>query len=251
MKAFPKDVEIKTMKKRHVGIENELQVRGDIQPIAQACSRRGLLRSVGWDGGGREFRTVPIATHTLKQVRGYKYVKEYYTELNKSTAVIDSGGTHIHISILSTDHANLELNVTAAAIAFHRQLQKISGRRSYWAPKPSWATIDRVRKEIEGRKYGERAYQMKGYMLNPTYHQTFEFRGPKGSNDSEEILAWIEFLDNIVKVCNRESIEGVQFKRLLKGDRISTYVEGLKGWRKLTKKELEQKFDGSNLRSKK
>lgn len=254
MKAFPKDITVQTLKKRHIGVENELHVRGSIEEIEPKISKRGLLQSIGYDGGGREFRTNPIAVHTLKQVRGYKYVKEYYTELNKSTAVINSGGTHIHISILNTDHANLEANVVALAIAFHNQLQKISGRKTMWATRRRETTMQQVRDEVANYKQraGGRAISMGKYMLCPTYHQTFEFRGPQGSNDCDEILAWIEFLDNIVKVCNRKSIEGVQFKQLLKGDHISAYVKSFgeeRGdrWRKLTTKELDKKFNGARL----
>lgn len=261
MKAFPRDVEVKTMKVRHIGVESELGIKGkgrysdhrDIGDIEAECKKRGLLQNVGFDGGGREFRTNPISVRSLNQVRGHKYLVEYYDVLKNNTKVLESGGTHLHISILNKDHENLESNATAMAIAFYKQFQKISGRRSGWAGryKSSMAlnTLDKVRKDLESvkRNDGSRAYSVKGYMLNPTYHQTFEFRGPKGSNDCKEILAWVEFLNNITKICNRKSVEGVEFKELLKGKRIEAYVRSLKGWRKLTKKELEHKFDGDNL----
>jgi hypothetical protein len=249
MKAFPKDITVETMVTRHIGVESELGVKGDHGAVIKACSKRGLLQSCGYDGGGREFRTNPISARSLKQVRGFKYLTEYYGILADNTTVLTSGGTHIHISILNSDHANLEGNVVAMAIAFHEQLQKISGRRNSWASRRMETTLQQVRNEVglNKRRANGRAFRMGKYMLCPTYHQTFEFRGPKGSNDSEEILAWVEFLDNIVKACNRKSIEGVQFKQLLKGERISKYVDSLEGWRKLAKNQLEHKFDGSNL----
>lgn len=251
MKAFPKDVEVKTMTIRHIGVENELGVLGEITAVSKGCNKRGLLQSIGYDGGGREFRTNPISVRSLNQVRGCKYLTEYYGVLKANTEVLGSGGTHIHISILNSDHENMESNATAMAVAFFKQFQKISGRRTIWARQGHYNTIDEVRKNLKYRKQSERVYSMKGSMLNPTWHQTLEFRGGQGSNDSEEILAWVEFLNNITKVCNRKSIEGVQFKQLLKGKRIEAYVESLKGfrnWRKLTKRELDQKFNGSKLR---
>jgi hypothetical protein len=252
MKAFPKDVTVKTMTTRHIGVESELGIRGgsrynDIRHIEKECRKRGLLQSVGYDGGGREFRTNPIAVHTLKQVRGHRYLTEYYEELRKSTTVLTAGGTHIHISILNTDHKNMESNATAMAIAFYKQFQKIAGRESSWAYRLNKSTISEVRTYLADRRRGGRTYGAKGSMLTPTHHQTLEFRGGKGSNNCKEILAWIEFIDNVVKISNRESIEGVQFKRLLRTKRIAEYVDSLKGWRKLTKKELEQKFKGSKL----
>jgi hypothetical protein len=207
----------------------------------------GLLQSIGYDGGGREFRTNPISVRSLNQIRGHKYLTEYYGVLKKNTEVLDSGGTHIHISILNTDHENLESNAYAMAIAFYNQFQKIAGRKTHWAWRGDQRTLEQVKEWLDEHKRGDRTYSLKGTMLGPTYHQTFEFRGPKGSNDCQEILAWVEFLSNITKICNRKSVEGVAFRELLKGDRISAYANSLKGWRKLGKKELEQTFRGAKL----
>jgi hypothetical protein len=265
MKAFPKEVTVQTMKVRHIGVESELGVLesddcscccelccdcsgGIVEKLEGTLSKRGLLQSVGFDGGGREFRTNPISVRSLNQVRGFKYLVEYYGLLKDNTTVLTSGGTHIHISILNSDHENMESNATAMAIAFYKQFQKISGRKTGWANCRRERTIEEVRRELDRCNYKGRVYQMKGSMLNPTRHQTLEFRGPKGSNNSKEILAWVEFLNNVAKACNRKSVEGVQFKQLLKGERIEAYVRSLKGWRKLSKADLERKFNGSALK---
>lgn len=254
MKAFPRDVTVQTMTVRHIGVENELGIKNrdrdsDISEIEKGCSKRGLLQSVGFDGGGREFRTNPISIRSLNQVRGFNYLAEYYGILASNTEVLESGGTHIHISILNSDHENMESNATAMAITFHKQFQKIAGRKTHWAEQMREDTLGEVRNELAANRYpNSRQYSRWGYMLNPTGHQTLEFRGPVGSNNCQEIFAWIEFIDNVVKLCNRESVEGVAFKELLKGERISAYVNSLTGWRKFTKAELEQKFNGSKLR---
>jgi hypothetical protein len=248
LKAFPKDVTPQTMTTRHVGVENELRLICNEDTIRTEISKSGLLDSIGHDGGGREFRTTPISTRSLKQVRGFRHLSEYYDGINRHTEVLQTGGTHIHISILETDHPNMESNATAMAIAFHSQFQKISGRQSNWASRLQKQTIQQVRQMILERSVlGHRVYRMKGYMLNPTLHQTLEFRGPKGSNNKEEILAWIEFIENVVKVANRESIEGITFKRLLRTKRIAAYVDALPKTRKLTNAELNQKFNGAAL----
>lgn len=274
MKAFPQDITLESLTLRHIGVESELGIKGsnvrrDMAVVEQKLQKRGLLQSIGYDGGGREFRTHPISVKSLlKQVRGKKYLLEYYEVLRETTTVLESGGTHIHISILNSDHENMESNATAMAIAFYTQFQKIAGRKSSWAYKMECRTLEEVRERLNGRKGGyydcdcccadccdcdddsyekTRQYNLKGSMLNPTYHQTLEFRGGKGSNNCQEILAWVDFLNNVVKFSNRESIEGVQFKQLLKGKHIEAYAANLKGWRKLGKRQLEQKFNGSNL----
>ena len=82
MKAFPRDIEVRTMTVRHIGIENELAVEGkneyDIQDPNRGnlpeksmdkLSKHGIFQSIGHDGGGREFRTNPISLKAVYQVR--------------------------------------------------------------------------------------------------------------------------------------------------------------------------------------
>lgn len=251
MKAFPKDITVQTMKTRHIGVESELRVNDYSMEshIVDECKKYEIVQSIGYDGGGREFRTIPIDIRSLKQVRGYRCFTDFYGALEEHTNVIRSGGTHIHISILNDDHPNMEANATAMAIAFYRQFQKISGRDSGWAYRLNYNTLKEVINYVNSDRREGRVYGGRNSMLDPTYHQTLEFRGPKGSNDHEEILAWIEFIDNVVRVCNQESIENIPFKRLLRTKRIKAYVKSLEGWRRLTDKELNQKFKGDNLRS--
>lgn len=269
MKAFPRDITVEHMTERHIGIESELGVctgsgGSSYDNLPKAASelliRRGMLESIGDDGGGREFRTTPISLKSLRQVRGHKYLCEYYDILKANTRVQDSGGTHIHISILDKDHPNMESNATALGMAFYKQFQKIAGRQTHWARDFGvrnnlfGRNIEEVREYLKTRLYGrhypvskKRVYLLKGSILNPTRHKTLEFRGPMGSNDKEEVLAWIEFLANVVKVANRKSVDGVQFKDLLKGDHISAYAGSLMGWRELTKADLNRTFNGKKL----
>lgn len=252
MKAFPRDVEIKDMTVRHIGVESELHVESAFQEVSLELNtklcERGLLQNVGYDGGGREFRTNPISIKSLYQVRGKRYLMEYFNTLKQNTVPINSGGTHIHISILNKDHENMESNAVALGMAFFHQFQKIAGRETHWAGKfgsSELTTIERVREYINEARTSEneRVYYLRGSILNPTGHQTLEFRGPKGSNDAEEILAWVDFLEAVVKTANRKSVSGIKFSDLLKGERISAYVKKLDGHRKLTKDELSQKLN--------
>lgn len=260
MKAFPKDVTVRTMKVRHIGVENELGVegtnswgqinRGDIpSKVRKVMDAHGLLQSIGLDGGGREFRTNPISVKSLYQVKGHKYLREYYDTLKQHSRVIDTGGTHIHISILNSDHKNMESNATAVAIAFFPQFQKICGRRSSWAYRWSTTTLDSVRDGLATRRYNgnSRTYRRMGTMLNPTAYQTLELRGGVGTNDADTILAWIEFLQNVVKASNRETVHGLRFGDLLKGERIEKYVDSLPRSKRFTKKELNKTLDKDNL----
>jgi len=280
VKAFPRDIEVQTLNERHIGVESELKVTtGGMANNSDECDcdscaeerptqelpdeemkklqSKGLLQSVGWDGGGREFRTNPISIKSLlKQKRGQQYITMYYNVLMENTEVVETGGTHIHISILDKDHANMESNAYAMARVFYAQFQKIAGRQTHWARVPSgnWTTTEQCKQFCDSSKYSQRegweysrTYGLKGAILAPTRHKTLEFRGPKGSNNAEEVLAWIDFLNNVVNAANRKSIDGVVFGDLLKTERIAKYVKGLKGWRKLSKSDLKKTINANKL----
>lgn len=235
MKAFPRDIQIQTLKERHIGVESELGTEGSYREdlpsgLEEKLNKNGLLQSIGYDGGGREFRTNPISVKSLlKQVKGRRYFSGYYMELSHHTTVLSSGGTHVHISILDSDHENMEANAVALATAFYDQFQKIAGRKTSWAynlsRETNIRTFEDIKEYVNGSSRGDRTYYMKGSMLGPTKHKTLEFRGPKGSNNPEEILAWIDFVNTVVKVANRPSVNGVKFGDLIKGSYITEYVK--------------------------
>ena len=144
----------------------------------------------------------------------------------------------------------MEANATALAIAFYQQFQRIAGRNSVWAQIPLGASIKEVKEDLEKRhdragvyRRGNRAYSRSMRMLGPTLYQTLEFRGPKGSNDPDEILSWIDFMECVVKVANRKSIHGVKFSDLLKGERIAEYAKKCG----LTSAMLNATVDENNL----
>lgn len=252
MKAYPREADCG--KVRHFGFENELAIGAYSDAELSGEGRDAIydtriLESIGFDGGGREFRTIPIATRTLKQVRGCRYVRQYYAVLKKEARVHSSGGTHIHISILDTDHESMEANAIALATAFFPQFQKIAGRKSHWAERPPRSNITAIRTHIKecNRYYGARKVGRSYHILTATSHQTLEFRGPKGSNDADEMLAWAEFLENVVKVANRKSVHGVRFEQLLKGERIGEYARKLRGERRITKADLRTSLNEKQL----
>lgn len=256
MKAFPRDIEVSTLTERHIGIENELGVGdddgGDLPDDVIDELNDSLLEYMDYDGGGREFITIPISLKSINQVRGSNKLCDYYNVLRDNTHVIEGGGTHIHISILDSDHKNMERNAVAISIAFFSQFQKIAGRQSTWASSQGQRNLTSLQNFLERcriRYSGAtpRTYNRGYYMITPTGHKTLEFRGPTGSNDRVEILAWIEFLSNVVKAANRENIGKLEFRDLLKGDRISAYVKTLNGWRGITEADACKKFNGSRL----
>lgn len=245
MRAFPRDSDCK--KVRHIGIETEIDVIGTC-PKASDLDEEGLQRYRA--GQGVEFRTIPISVRSLHGVRGTKRVQEHFDLIKSFTRVAQWGGTHLHISILDKDHPNLEANVISLTAAFFKEFQKVAGRRTEWAKRPEVKSLNDAKAlvaimNIFGHR--ERRYSRRYLMITPSRYQTLEFRGPVGSNDSEEILAWADFLEKVIEVSNCDSVHGVQFKDLLVGDRISKYVSELIGWRVFTNRELNKKLNESKL----
>lgn len=244
---------------RAVGFENELQVNGlefsmswrkktKIKQLERLIARRDIFREMHTDGGGIEFTTKPIKANALYQKRTMKYMEEYYEHLKKATTPISTGGTHIHISVLETDHENTVLNAVIIAQEFFTQLQKISGRQVHWASRPpaeySREDMKRRLSDMSFKANGKKVYNRAYWMITPTNKGTLEFRGPMGSNKIDEILAWQELFANIVKEANRESVKGLQFAQLIRGERISKYINSIQDsdakWRKLSAEELLQ-----------
>lgn len=241
MKAYPRASDCK--KVRHIGIETEI----DITSTTEKRSSLDQTNLVRLEYPGMvEFRTIPISVNSFHNVRGSKRIREHFDIIKSATKIAKWGGTHLHISILDKDNPNMEANALALTIAFYRQFQKISGRASTWARKPGANTIGAA-KALVGDMRDEytrrRIYNRQFFMITPSGYQTLEFRGPKGSNDADEILAWAEFLENTVKVANQDSVNGVMFKDLLVGDRISAYCKKLK----LTAKELNKTLNEAKL----
>jgi len=256
VKAFPKDIEVPELKERHIGVESELGIKDSYYRklpwgLVTKLNKTGILyHQIGYDGGGREFRTVPISVKSLfNQAIGRKRLESYYTELSLHTEVLTTGGTHVHISILDSDHENLEANAISLATAFYEQFQKVSGRKSGWASQLNIRTLNEAKDFLSAHKsIGiKRVHYCRGSILAPTGHKTLEFRGPKGSNDGKEVLAWVDFVNCVVDVANRESVQGVRFGDLLNGKYISEYVKNLDGWRKLTAKDLNKKLNYAKL----
>ena len=264
MKAYPRDVEVRKMKSRHVGIENELYIKDSHaqqvdtgwgssnrdfnDEVKRKLEESKILRDMTYDGGGRELRTVPIKLVAFYQKRGSLYIRNYYSTLKESTKTIRSGGTHVHMSILKGDHPNTEANVLAISTAFHEQMQKVCGRKSSWATKLQARNMEYIKRWLEVGYRGRGRTYVRGYlMITPTALQTMEMRGGKGSNDVDEVLAWVEMLKNIVEASNTDSVNGVVFEDLIKGEFISKYVNKLGGWRKIGKKDLKSKVDINNL----
>lgn len=256
MRAYPKAIDVQTLTERHVGVESELGIRGrkredlppELEPTLEATR---LLQSIGYDGGGREFRTTPISVKSLlEQARGRKRFEDYYQELSRCTEVLSSGGTHVHISLLGSDHVNIEANAMALATGFFEQFQKVAGRQSPWANKLNATSWDEINKWLRKHRASPHLYRAKGSMFAPTGHKTLEFRGPKGSNSFTEVLAWIDFVNCVAEVANRKSVDGVQFRDLLGGSYIAEYVASLPADRVLSKLDLDKTLNVTNLQPK-
>ena len=210
---------LKIGQQRAIGVENELHTRLSHNSAKHERPSDSLFRMIAgkigrenhYDSGAIEFTTHPIRISYAKSKTGYKEVSQYFERLKSITEVSRTNGTHIHISILREDHPLLEVRVLVIATAFYRQLQKIAGRETHWAQRANlrevsidgaveWLGTDRFNRNVSYRGRS-------GTILGPSRYQTLEFRGPKGTNDYEEILAWTELLENIVRVSNRKVLK--------------------------------------------
>ena len=256
---YPK--RLKLGKQRAVGIENELFMRGGrnqhiTQRQKQSINKK-ILSHTKTDCGAIEFVTKPILLSSLKWGNGKNQLGNYYKTIQKIAKVSRLNGSHIHISLLDTDRKDIVARVLFLQSIFYKQLQKVAGRKTTWARSPGVMNMEIARKREEimclsampvydkkGVTRGGRRpnYMRSYYMITPTNKNTLEFRGPKGTVKTEEMLAWIELLHNIVKEANRPELFSLSFKDLLKGKNISQYVASLPKYRQLTEEQLNQKL---------
>lgn len=254
---YPK--RLKLGKQRAVGIENELFMRGGrnqyiTQGQKQSINKK-ILAHTKTDCGAIEFVTKPILLSSLKWGNGKNQLDNYYKTIQKIAKVSRLNGSHIHISLLDTDRKDIVARVLFLQSIFYEQLQKVAGRKTTWAKSPGAMNMEIARDREENMCLGRMSACGKGgvrrgrgtpsylrgyYMITPTNKNTLEFRGPKGTVKTEEMLAWIELLHNIVKEANRPELSSLSFKDLLKGKNISRYVAGLPKYRQLTEEQLNQ-----------
>ena len=254
---YPK--RLKLGKQRAVGIENELFMRGGrnqyiTQRQKQSINKKILLYTK-MDCGAIEFVTKPILLSSLKWGNGRNQLDNYYKTIQKIAKVSSRNGSHIHISLLDTDRKDIVARVLFLQSIFYEQLQKVAGREATWAQSPRTMNMKIAcereemmcigRAPVYNKKGVTRAgmrpkYTRSYYMITPTNKNTLEFRGPKGTVKTEEMLAWIELLHNIVKEANRPELFSLSFKDLLKGKNISQYVASLPKYRQLTEEQLNQ-----------
>lgn len=200
---------------------------------------------VGYDGGGKEFVTHPDSI-TLFKNGGSERFKKIVDMLKEYTEADTCSGTHINISKLESDHENTKSNLYWMSMVFGAQFQKIFGRRSHWAriplPVNHFSTLDNEAKVFRAPI---RRPSIKGMCLDPKgtiiveKEGRWEFRGPKATHDINEVLAWIEFCNNVLEACSQKSITNVKFEDLLRGNYIEAYAMRLRDERAITYSDRE------------
>ena len=184
---------------------------------------------VGFDGGGREIVTMPDSYNLYLQ-GGSKRLKELVDFLTKVGIPDRASGTHINISKLESDVNSTWRNLYWFTMCFGPQLQKIFGRITHWARTPlpqNYFTANGNSNEIlfeaPKKQPKQTGVYAKGTIIVDKGDR-YEFRGPKASNDIDEILAWVELCHNIVEVCARGYIQNVPFADVLNGKYIRKYL---------------------------
>ena len=254
-KVFPASLNLK--KQRAVAIENELysKDRRKWQPPSKNEYKKAagsIGREYHSDCGAIEYTTKPLRLSYIRSKRGQRQLLSYYEGLSGIAKVSNHNGTHVHISLMDHDHPDIEARAIVIATQFYTQLQKIAGRNSLqWARSPGKETVESAKKCLRGMKFrktneyetpSRQSYGRQYWILTPTSRQTLEFRGPKGTVDPMEILAWTDLLENIVRVCNRKRLRTLHIREILKGKYLEPYVEKLVQEETLTQEDLAAKI---------
>lgn len=227
-------VDYSKTRKRYFGLEQELGIKGNNSNTwgerenvyNKAKARKLDMYNVSVDCGCIEYVSNPVPLSSI--VKG-KRIPELQRFLGDMGLKPDSkGGTHLHISLKERDNKWTTNNALYLAAQFYEEFQAICGRKSNrWAQKPMSIGYQAKEKVNENIFNPAQAYSRYYWILTPTMHKTIEFRGPKGTRSINDIRAWAEFLDQIVRVSNQDSIEGVKFKDLIKGKHIEAKVDKL------------------------
>ena len=251
-------------KTRAIGIETEILIANtsnSLTPVVTAAVpakmkqqlKDTLFREYHGDSGAIEFTTMPIKLESLKQGPGKKKLQNYFQVLQNFTRVSDNNGTHIHMSILDNDHTELESNVMCIIQAFSTQIHRLLGREASWARAPGVANKTEAKRVLSNTAMRPRKdqlrtlYRRQYFLITPTTKQTLEMRGPRGSNNYHEVMAWTEFLENVINAANKESVQGLEFKSLLEGPNLKAYVKTLYGARAISRAQMNFKLNEENL----
>lgn len=195
------------------------------------------IPGIGIDGSGYEFVTEP-ESFTLYEQGGSDRFKTFVKFLKENGEPRTPDGTHIHIGKLSTDNDLHFKHLKWLTANYSLQMNKIFGRVSNWCATQSQLFFhDRCHQRMEQqidhilipkdyKKITDIPYNNKGGMIINRTH-TYEFRGGKGTNDLEEVLAWIEMVHNFVELAkkSKDTIENTPFSELVKGKYLEEYIK--------------------------
>lgn len=234
------------MDKNHIGYNDcEIEEYEDCsrgEYIRRELEKKGIVTGgVGYDGGGKEIVTMPDSINMYKNGGSERLIK--VVDVIKQCMKPDAAsGTHINVSKLSSDVKTTWNNLYWFCMCFGPQLQKIFGRRSHWASIPLprnyfYGANDSAEKVFEApKKQPESMVVMNKGSIVVDKGDRYEFRGPKATNDIDEVLAWAEVCSNIVDICANGYIQEVPFSDVLKGKYIRAYVN------KIGKKNEDRKI---------
>lgn len=244
-------------KVRTVGVEFECTITNNDCPLYDLCSEdyyedsdasydfdhytkehyNIYIPGVGSDGSEYEFVTEPDSM-TFYNKGGSERFQNFVRFLKENGEPKSADGTHIHISKLLDEPQEVFTKLKWLVSNYGLQLQKIFGRVSSWAQTPAqiWffenferckaapemehVLIPKNYKKIIEKPYGNK----QGMVINRQH--TYEFRGGKGSNDIEEVLAWIQVAHNFVELATKtiEEIDTTPFSTLVEGEYIQKYL---------------------------
>lgn len=199
--------------------------------IRDQLTESGIIYGgLDYDGGGKEIVTMPDSM-TLFEQGGSKRLKDLVGMLERYTEADQASGTHIHVSKLENDTPKTWDNIYWFCMCYGKQLQKLFGRISHWAPVPlpknyfkSIENNNEVIFEAPTKRPDAPGQGASKHIMVNDRGNRYEFRAPKASHDLDEILAWVELCNNIVNLCANGYIKDMPFSEVLRGKYIRAYA---------------------------
>ena len=206
---------------RYIGVEIEMGLksrttRSQIKKLVEApvglegrIKEQEIMRYAGEDGTGIEYSILPTQLEIwLENNPTLAEIKKRFDEASSLLKAEPGNGVHIHYSIKPEDPEDLPLRALWFSAHASSILEKIAGRSSHWAQ----PLIIREPTYDKFKKNRNQDYSYNSKSLQFTYKpgiRTLEWRGPKSTNDFNQIVDWVKFYHNLIELLSKPTWQDI------------------------------------------